>query len=58
MTTTTRTISGTRYTQALRRNQAEDFASALTESDDHQALMVLHAMGYDVSTAKVQRVPR
>lgn len=53
---TKRIITGARYTQALRRDQSEDFTSALIESNDHAALMVLHAMGYDVSEAKVARV--
>lgn len=53
-----RIIEGTRYTQhdAAERDQQADFAQALTHRSSHDALMALHAMGYDVSTARVRTV--
>lgn len=58
-TATRRTICGTRYAQvdARDRDQGADFAEALRRhpADDYAALMYLHSLGYDCSTARVVR---
>jgi hypothetical protein len=56
-TATRRTICGTRYTQAEARDERADFAEALRRypADDYAALMYLHSLGYDCSTARVVR---
>jgi hypothetical protein len=53
-----RMISGTRYTQAdvWSRDQEADFAEALQKPTDFEALMHLHFLGYDCSSAKVVHV--
>lgn len=49
----TRRIVGERYTQVTQRDRQADLAAALTQGTDYDALMYLHALGYDVSQARV-----